>query len=180
MTEANQRARIALGVIAVVLALACGYLLLGKALFPGGVPGSWTAADKAADREVAVTSAARTVTLAFLDVDYQNMDPLVQKVLDLSTGTFKKQYDATKVNLEAAAREGKATSVGTIKDIGISDIDADSAIVFVAADSQVDNAAMAQARAKGQAVDQNRYYRFQLNMTKVGDHWLLNELQILG
>jgi hypothetical protein len=172
--------RVLLTLLAVALASACIFLILAKALFPGVLPASWSAPQKAEDRQVAVNAAARKVTLAFLDVDYRDMDPRIDKVLKLATGTFKEQYAKTRVNLTAAAQQGKATSTGAIKYVGISDIDADSALVFVAADSKVDNSAMEDARKKGQNPDDQRYYRFQLKMSLVHGHWLLNGLDLVS
>ena len=42
------------------------------------------------------------------------------------------------------------------------------------------SAVVEQAKAKGQKVDDKRYYRFQLNLTKVGGRWLLNDLQFVS
>lgn len=172
--------RQALILLAVALTAACLFLVTAKALFPDVLPSSWTAAEKAEDRQVAVTAAARKVTLAFLDVDYRDMDPQVENVLDLSTGAFKEQYEASRVELVAQARDGEATSKGEVKSVGISDIDEDSAVVFVAADSTVDNKVMREERAKGEKPDGKRFYRFELKMTRVGDSWLLNELEFVS
>src|SRR5690349_1840717 len=68
-----------LGVLAVLLALACVVVLI----WPTAVPGK-SAAEKADDRAVAVQSAATQVMKAFLDVDYKDMDPRMNKVLSLS------------------------------------------------------------------------------------------------
>jgi Mce-associated membrane protein len=185
----GSRGRDALGAVnlRLLVAVLTGVLALGfvtvaglRIVHPESLNHDRAEVARAADREDEVTAAARKVTLAFLDVDYRDMDPRVQKVLDLSTGTFKKQYRDTSVNLTAAARQGRAVSSGSIKYIGISDQDADSAVVFVAADSTVTNLAMQQAKAKGQKVDDKRYYRFQLNLTRVGGRWLLNDLQFVS
>lgn len=170
--------RTVLTALAALLALACVLVLVARLFFPSVGPSSWTAAERAEDRRIAVESAARNVTLAFLDVDYRDMDPRVAKVLALATGDFKKQYAATKASLVAAAQQGQSTSSGTVRQVGISDLDEDSAVVFVAADSKVDNLVMRQARAKGEKPDANRFYRFQLNLTDVGGRWLLNNLEI--
>ncbi|MFL6159864.1 MAG: hypothetical protein ACJ72D_27565 [Marmoricola sp.] len=195
MTDASQsaaaksRGRTAVGAVSVqlVVAVLTGVLALAflavaglRIVHPESLNHARAEATRTADREDDITGAARKATLAFLDVDYRDMDPRVKKVLDLSTGTFKKQYQSTSVNLTAAARQGRAVSSGSIKYIGISDQDADSAVVFVAADSTVTNLAMQKAKAKGQKVDDKRYYRFQLNLTKVGGRWLLNDLQFVS
>lgn len=121
----------------------------------------------------AVTEAARKETLAFLTVDYKNMDPLIAKVLAGATGTFKEQYDRTKVTLKASAQQSEALSTGKVLSVGISDIDDGNAVVFVAADSQVTNKA-----TKGKP--QPRYYRLKLTMVRKDDRWLTSNLQFVG
>lgn len=164
-----------LGILALVLAGACLLVML----VPAAVPGS-SAAERAADRDRAVTTAARAATSAFLDVNYKDMDPRITKVLEMSTGTFKKQYKAAKVSLKAAAQEAKAVASGKVRQIGIGDVDDDSAMVFVAADSTVTNTEMAAAKKAGKDVDDQRYYRFQLSLSKKDGHWLLNDLKFVS
>lgn len=120
-----------------------------------------------------VTSAARKETLAFLTVDYKDMDPLIEKVLAGTTGAFKEQYEGAKVSLKATAQQGQAVATGEVKEVGIGDIDGDTAIVFVAADGSVINKS-----TKGKA--QPRHYRFKLTMVRKGEKWLTSDLQILG
>ena len=120
-----------------------------------------------------VTGAARGETLAFLTVDYKNMDPLIEKVLHGATGTFKAQYERAEVTLKATAQRGQSVATGDVKAVGIGDIDADTAVVFVAADGSVTN-----KNTKGKA--QPRAYRFKLTMVRKGDKWLTSDLQILG
>ncbi len=120
-----------------------------------------------------VTAAARAQTHAFLTVDYKNMDPLIEKVLAGATGTFKEQYQGAKANLKATAQQGQSVATGEVKEVGIGDIDGDTAVVFVAADGSVTN-----KNTKGKA--QPRSYRFKLTMVREGDKWLTSDLQILG
>jgi len=195
MTDGDQRAagklrgRIALGGTSLQLGIAVltGLLVLAfvvvlglRIVHPESLNSGRAAATRAGQRDDDITAAARKATVAFLDVDYRDMDPRVKKVLALSTGTFKKQYAQTSVNLVAAARQGHALSTGSIRSIGIADVDDDAAKVFVAADSTVDNLAMQKAKAKGEKVDDKRYYRFQLSFTKVSGRWLLNDLQFVS
>ncbi|MET0838940.1 MAG: hypothetical protein ABWY19_09190 [Marmoricola sp.] len=120
-----------------------------------------------------VTEAAREETLAFLTVDYQNMDPLIEKVLAGATGNFKDQYERAKVTLKSTAQTGQSVATGDVKSIGIGDIDDDTAVVFVAADGSVTN-----KTTKGKA--QPRTYRFRLTMVREKDKWLTSDLQILN
>jgi len=119
-----------------------------------------------------VTAAARAETLAFLTVDYKNMDPLIEKVLAGATGTFKKRYERTGATLKSTAQQAQAVATGKVLEVGIGDIDGDAAIVFVAADGSVTSKG-----TKGKAAP--RYYRFKLTMVRKGDKWLTSDLDIL-
>ncbi len=120
-----------------------------------------------------VTSSARKETLAFLTVDYKDMDPLIEKVLAGATGPFKEQYEGAKSQLKTTAEAGQAVATGEVKEVGIGDIDGDTAVVFVAADGSVKNKS-----TKGKAMP--RHYRFKLTLVRKGDKWLTSDLQILG
>ncbi len=161
-----------LGVLAVLLAAACVVVLVA----PTAVPGE-SRAEKADDRAVAVQAAATRVMKAFLDVDYRDMDPRVKKVLDLSTGTFKNQYQTASADLKSAVAKAHTVASGEVVRVGIGEIHQDSAVAFVAADSQVSNTVIEQQKAQGKDANGKRYYRFQLTLKKVGGRWLLSDLQ---
>jgi hypothetical protein len=168
-------AKLALAALAVLLAAACVVVLVK----PTAVPGK-SAAERADDRNLAVTVAANRITKAFLDVDYRDMDPRIDKVLSLATGTFKNQYQTAKVDLKTSVEQAKAVATGAVLDVGIGDIDNDTARVYVAADTKVSNTAIEKDKAAGKSVADKRYYRFQLSLTKVGDRWLLSDLQFIS
>ncbi len=160
-----------LALVVVVLALVATTVLIftkGAAATPGD-----SRAETLSRQYATVTKAAREQTLAFLSVDYKDMDPLIAKVLAGSTGTFKEQYEKSKVTLKSSAQESQAVSTGKVLSVGISDIDDNAAVVFVAADSQVQNKS-----TKG--VAQPRYYRLKLTMIRKGDNWLTSNLQFVG
>ena len=125
------------------------------------------------DQYRAVTKAAQDETVAFLTVDYTNMDPLIAKVLAGATGPFKSQYGGAKTNLRTSAQTAQAVSTGKVLATGIGDLDSKNAVVFVAADSQVKNKS-----TKGKA--EPRYYRLKLTMTHVGDKWLTSDLEFVS
>jgi len=170
---------VVLGALAGLLAVACLAVGLAWAFNVTAIPGE-SAAEKANARDLAVRVAATNVTKAFLDVDYRDMDPRIAKVLDLSTGTFKNQYDTAKVNLKTQSEAAKAVASGAVRYVGIGDIDDDTAVVYVAADTTVSNNAIEQDKAAGKQVQDRRYYRFQLSLSKVGARWLLNDLQFIS
>jgi hypothetical protein len=168
-------AKIALAGLAVLLVAACVVVQV----WPAAVPGA-SAAEKADDRDLAVRVAATNVTKAFLDVDYRDMDPRIDKVLGLSTGAFKNQYETAKVDLKSQAVQAKAVATGAVRDVGIGDIYSDTAVVYVAADTKVSNVSIEQDKSAGKDVQDHRYYRFQLTLKKVGSRWLLDDLQFIS
>jgi Mce-associated membrane protein len=162
-------ANIVLMVLAVILVVTTVLLFTkGAAATPGD-----SKAETLSRQYKQITAAANKETLAFLTVDYKDMDPLIAKVLDGATGSFKQQYDGAKGTLKSTAQQGQSVATGDVKAVGIGDIDADTAVVFVAADGSVTNKS-----TKGKA--QPRSYRFKLTMVHKGDKWLTSNLQILG
>ncbi len=155
-----------------VLAILLGWLVMfavrGDAAAPGSTPGEARAAQFAD-----VKKAARTETLAFLDVDYKNMDKLTKKVLDGATGEFKKQYETSLKSLKDAAISQESVSKGRVDEVAIGEADDDSATVFVAAGSKVQNKGTA-----GKVED--RFWRMKLTMAKVDDRWLISQLEFVG
>jgi hypothetical protein len=166
---------VVLGVVAVLLAAACVVVLV----WPTAVPGE-SAAEKADDRSLAVQSAATRAMKAFLDVDYRDMDARIDKVVALSTGTFKNQYQTVSADLKGKAEEAKTVASGSVVRVALGDVDEDTAVVYVAADSTVSNTETERQQAAGEEADGTRSYRFQLTMTKVGHRWLLSELEGLS
>jgi Mce-associated membrane protein len=162
-------ANIALILVALLLVVTSVLLFTrGAAATPGQ-----SRAEELSRQYEEVTKAATDETLAFLTVDYRNMDPLIEKVLDGATGTFKEQYDRAKGTLKTTAQQGQSVATGEVKSVGIGDIDDDTAVVFVAADGSVTNKS-----TKGKA--QPRSYRFRLTMVREKQRWLTSDLQILN
>lgn len=121
----------------------------------------------------AVTRAAKAETLAFLTIDYRHMDPLIDRVVAGATGSFKQQYAGARANLKSSTTAAQAVSTGKIREVGVGDIDARTAVVFIAADSQVSNKSTKKA-------GEPRYYRLKLTMVRQGSKWLTSDLQFVS
>lgn len=159
-------------VLAVILAVLFGWLVLfavrGSAAAPGDTP-----AEERSQEYSDINSAARKETLAFLAIDHTRMDELTGRVLTGATGAFKKQYQASLKSLKDAATSQESVSKGSVDEVGLSEVDADSATVFVAAGSKVQNKG-----TKGKVED--RSWRIKLSMVKQGSHWLVSQLEFVG
>lgn len=125
----------------------------------------------ATSREVA--AAARAETLAFLAVDHRDMGPLMDRVLAGATGEFAEQYAERREDLERQAVENRSISTGEVVALGIGELDADSALVYVAANSEVQNTST-------DGTTQPRYYRLQLDLVREDDEWLVSQVQFVG
>ncbi len=144
------------------------FAVRGSAAAPGSTP-----AEARAEQYADVTRAARSEALAFLAVDHKKMDQLTKRVLDGATGEFKKQYQASLKSLKEAAVTQESISTGRVDQIGLGDVDDDSASVFVAASSKVQNKG-----TKGKVED--RSWRMKLTLAKVDSRWLVSQLEFVG
>ena len=160
------------GALAVALAATWGLRVFGDDAGP-------TLGDQVAAVSNTPQAVAEQATLAFLDVDYRDMAPRIAKVLDLATGKFYDEYAAAGDSLTAGAVEGQAISTGTVKYVGVGATAPGSAQVLVAADSTVTNKLIEAAKAKGQAVDDERNYRIQVDLALVDGNWRVSDLRFV-
>ena len=160
---------VVLGVIVVVLvAWLIAFAARGSAAAPGRTP-----AEEQAHAFTQVRRAAQAEAVAFLTIDYRRMDQVTDRVLAGATGSFKKQYKSSVKVLKQAAVSQDSIAKGYIKEIGVGTVDDDSATVFISAGSKVKNKG-----TKGKVED--RTWRMRFNMTKVGDRWLVSQLEFVG
>ena len=101
------------------------------------------------------------------------MDELTSRVLAGATGDFKKQYQASLKSLKEAAVNQESFSDGQVNEVGLGEVDADSAAAFVAAGSKVRN-----KDTKGEVED--RSWRIKLSMVKEDGRWLVSQLEFVG
>lgn len=169
-------------VLAALLALLLVYLLVIVVVGSRAVPGT-TAAERTVDTYAAVRAAAREEVDAFLEIDYRKMDPLLAKVLDGATGSFRAQYRTNRVNLKAAAEAARAVSTGEVEEIGISKLGPGTATLYVAADAVVRNRSTGKVkRTKACPHDGAvcRYYRLKVTMDRVGSTWKMSGLDFVS
>lgn len=152
----------ALAVVLVALLAAAGLLVTSRASVDDGLT--------TAQRDVA--EAARTEALAFLTVDHDDMDPLIDAVLAGATGDFKEQYESQRAMLTSEAERTEATSTGEVVSLGVGSVDDTSADVVVAANSTVTNTSTG-------SEPQVRYYRLRLDLVREGDRWLTSNLEFV-
>ena len=119
-----------------------------------------------------VATAARAEALAFLTVDHEDMDPLIDAVLAGATGEFAEQYESQRDRLTSEAERTQATSTAEVVALGVGDQDDESATVLVAANSTVTNTS---TDSDGEV----RYYRLRLELVREGDRWLTSNVEFV-
>lgn len=120
-----------------------------------------------------VSEAARAEVLAFLDVDHRDMDSRIDRVLEGATGSFAQEYADRREQLVEAAQKYESVSSGEVVAVGVGDLDADSATVFVAANSQVQSVTTEGSK-------QPRYYRLQLDLVLEDGEWKTEQVRFVG
>lgn len=168
----RDRTTVIRAVLAVILAVLLVWLVLFAVRGSEAAPGS-TPAESKTQEYAQISKAARQETLAFLAIDHTKMDELTNRVIAGATGDFKKQYQSSLKSLKDAATSQESISKGSINEIGLSEVDARTATVFVAAASKVQNTG-----TKGKVED--RSWRIKLTMAKEGSRWLVSQLEFVG
>ena len=128
--------------------------------------------DELSDAHREVARAARTEALAFLTVDHSDMEPLIEAVLAGATGDFEEQYASQRDELASEAVRTRATSTAEVVALGVGELDADSAVVLLAANSTVANK---RTGAEGQV----RYYRLRLDLVREDERWLTSDVRFV-
>ena len=126
--------------------------------------------EEARRQEILQTARQQGVNITTLD--HRTVDRDLQRVLDQSTGTFRKEFRAGTKDLTDLVVKNKATSTGEVLEAGIVTADSDSARVLVVADATVGNSASTQPQV--------RHYRMQLDMVRRGNRWLTSTLTFVG
>lgn len=124
------------------------------------------------DRRQAVLQAARQQALNFTTIGYKTVDRDIDRVIAGATGDFKASYQQNRKTIKETVTKNKSTSKGEVLDAGLVSIDSDSAVALVVADASVTNVAYKKPTL--------RNYRMQLDLAKVGDRWLVSDIQFVS
>jgi Mce-associated membrane protein len=158
--------------LAVILLGLVGWLAVFAIRGSVAAPGS-TPAEEQARAYTDIRRAARAETVAFLTVDHTRMDELTDRVLAGATGDFKKQYQESLESLKESATSQESFAEGSVAEVGLGEVDADSATAFVAAGSKVRNKS-----TDGKVED--RSWRIKLTMANEDGRWLVSKLEFVG
>ncbi|MGI9124806.1 MAG: mammalian cell entry protein [Mycobacterium sp.] len=104
--------------------------------------------------------AGRDGVLALTTIDHERVDADVQRILDLSTGSFRDDFERRAERFTDAARKARSTSVGNVTDAGVESVDGDHGRVLVALTVMTSN--------RGEPEQQPKSWRTRVSVVKDG------------
>lgn len=126
---------------------------------------------RAEDARTQMVAAGREGALALTNVDHNEVDRDVQRILDASTGAFYDDFAQRADTFKAAARKAQSTSVGTVKEAGLESVDGDMAQVLVALNVMTSN--------RGTPAQQPALWRTRVTVTKADDGFKVSSVEFV-
>ncbi|SDQ82759.1 hypothetical protein [Thermostaphylospora chromogena] len=154
---------------AVVLAV-----LSGLALVLGGVGfhlcGALEEANDAAEDRRAAVQVAKAHAMHLMSISHDSVDQDIRRLLATSTGPAKEAYTRNAAKLKATTVDDKVVQTGVLRAAGLVSMEGGVARVLVVADVLI--------RWEGSKTPaQERFYRWDMKVTKVGGTWLVSEAE---
>lgn len=116
----------------------------------------------------AASSAASRAARAFWSISADHVDADLDRVAELSTGSFRKQFLAGRAQTRAAVVQNDVHSTGTVLDVALTRAGPTKAAALVAADARVRNKSVPKGRAA--------HYRMRLTLVRQHGRWLVSAL----
>lgn len=153
----------ALALTAVALALTVLGGLFGVQAWQG---------DREEARRHAALQAARQVALNLTTINHKTAEGDLQRLLDSSTGQFRKEFSDRSQSFVDVVRQAKVVTTGNVVAAGVESMKADSVRALVAVHGEVENTAAKQG--------QPRDYRLRITVTRVDGRWLASNVEFVS
>lgn len=115
--------------------------------------------------------AARDGVTALLSIDHTRAQADVQRVLDLSTGSFHDDFQRSAEDFVKTAEDSRAVTTGSVNAAALDTVDGDRAVVMVVATSRVTNA--------NGANQDPRPFRMSVTVTRDGDTCKMSDVEFV-
>lgn len=96
------------------------------------------------EQSTAYATAARQGVVNLMSLNFNHAQDDLQRVIDSTTGPFHDDFEKSKNDFLTVMKESKVVATSEVKTTGVESMDSDSAVVLVAATSQVANSASQQ------------------------------------
>jgi Mce-associated membrane protein len=117
------------------------------------------------------TAAARQSVVTLMSLDFNHVGDDVKRILDNSTGDFKKDFEAQQNDFVKLAQQSKVVTETTVNAAAVDTMTDDNAVVLIAATTRVTNTAGAQ--------QQPRSWRVAVNLTREADQIKLAKVEFV-
>ncbi|WP_157594757.1 hypothetical protein [Streptosporangium amethystogenes] len=129
-------------------------------------------AQAAADDRQAATRAAGAHAVRLLSVGYRSVDADIQRILDGSTGEARAEYVRTAAERRESTIKDKILRAGALRALGLVSLAGDTAQVMVVGDEVI--------RWDGSKnAPREQFHRWNMEVTKVGDTWLVSKAELV-
>lgn len=155
----------------IVLAGAAALIICGLLGVSGYFVWHHHAALQRRDQAAAFAAAARQELINLTSYNYTHAKEDVQRVIDNSTGEFRDDFTQRADDFASVVQQSKVISEGTVNAVAVESMDHDSAVVLVAATSNVTNAAGAK--------EDPRAFRMRLTVNREGDQYKVSKLEMV-
>jgi Mce-associated membrane protein len=154
-----------------LLVSAAVMVLLGCLAASGYILWQHRAAAHDRERKAEFAAAARQGVVSLTTLDFNRAPEDVQRVLDNSTGEFRDDFKRRSDDFTKVVQESKVVTKGTVNATAVDSMTGDSAVVLVAATSQVTNDAGAK--------QEPRAWRLSVTVTKDGDQLKMSRVEFV-
>ncbi|MFF0490076.1 hypothetical protein ACFYTQ_13750 [Nocardia sp. NPDC004068] len=128
-------------------------------------------ADAEQRRAAEFTAAARQGVVALTSLDFNHAKDDVQRVLDNSTGAFRDDFQGRADDFTKVVQQSQVTTEGKVTATAVESMTDDSAVILVAATSQITNSAGAK--------QEPRVWRLSVTVTRADDRIKMSKVEFV-
>ncbi|MDV3127769.1 hypothetical protein M1247_22825 [Mycobacterium sp. 21AC1] len=122
-------------------------------------------------RAAEFAAAARQGVVTLMSLDFNHAKEDVQRIIDSSTGEFRKDFEDTAGDFTKVAEQSKVVTEASVNSTAVDSMTDDSAVVLVAATSNITNAAGAK--------QDPRNWRLSVTVARDGDQIKLSKVEFV-
>lgn len=124
-----------------------------------------------AEHKAAFVAAANQGVVNLLSMDFTKGDEDLQRLIDTTTGEFRDDFERSRGDFLTVLRSSKVTTTAEVKTSAVEELYRDSAVVLVAAGSEVSNTAAAKQPP--------RAWRLRVTVSRDGDQIKMSKVEFV-
>lgn len=169
----SARLNVALAVLVLLLGGSFAALVVDGPDQPDGAA-DHSAGDRTAAEQDAAARAAATQVQAFLDIDHDDVDAQLDRMLQGTTDDFRRQFARQVRTISAEAERRQSSADVTLRQVGLSSWTDEAATALVAADTDVTST------VGGRSERRTVPWRIEVDLVHEGERWLTDGLRFVN